>query len=338
VRPVSNPPNPWESVHAEWLGEPPQAKLQVFEENARSIVAENESPDVGFRFSVNPYRGCFHACGYCYARPTHQYLGFGAGTDFETKIVVKVNAPALLRRELSRGSLDGEALVFSGVTDCYQPLEAVYSLTRRCLEICREFRQPVGIVTKGALVRRDIEVLAALAQEAAVRVFLSIAFADDETARRLEPNVALPSQRFETLAALSSAGIPTGIGLSPIIPGINDSDVGKLLERARTAGAKRAFLTLLRLPAEVLPVFESRLEEAFPLRAKKVWSAIAQMRQGRKNDSRFGSRMEGSGPRWEAIEALFRAEKKKWGFEDGDEEAYTARFQRPGGQQSLFDL
>ena len=154
-RPVSNPPNPWETLHAEWLGEPPEAELQVFEEESRSIIAENESPDVGFRFSVNPYRGCFHSCAYCYARPTHQYLGWGAGTDFDRKIVAKVNAPSLLRRELSRRSWTGETIVFSGVTDCYQPLEAVYELTRRCLEVCLDFRNPVGVVTKGALVRRD---------------------------------------------------------------------------------------------------------------------------------------------------------------------------------------
>jgi DNA repair photolyase len=339
VRPVSNPPNPWDTVHAEWLGEPPEARLQVFEENSRSIIAENDSPDVGFRFSVNPYRGCFHACSYCYARPTHQYLGFGAGTDFETKIVVKVNAPELLRRALRRRPLDGEALVFSGVTDCYQPLEAVYSLTRRCLEVCRDFRQPVGIVTKGALVRRDLDILSALAHESDARVFLSIPFASDATARLLEPNVALPSQRFETLSILSSAGIPTGIALAPIIPGINDSDIPQLLERGRSAGASRAFMTLLRLPAEVLPVFEERLAAAFPDREKKVWSAIAQMRGGKRNESRFGARMGGVGPRWAAVEALFEAEKRRIGFRDDEEPSppRTARFERPPRQRSLFD-
>ena len=339
MRPVSNPPNPWETVHAEWLGEAPEARLQVFEEHSRSIIAENESPDVGFRFSVNPYRGCFHSCAYCYARPTHQYLGFGAGTDFETKIVVKVNAPELLRKELSRRSLDGEPLVFSGVTDCYQPLEAVYSVTRRCLEVCRDFRQSVGIVTKGALVRRDIDVLSALAREADTRVYLSIPFASDATARLLEPNVALPSQRLETLAILSSAGIPTGIALAPIIPGINDSDIPQLLARGRSAGASKAFLTLLRLPAEVLPVFEERLAAAFPDREKKVWSAISQMRGGKKNESRFGARMGGVGPRWRAVETLFEAEKRRLGFRDDEEPSppRTSRFERPPRQRSLFD-
>ena len=256
---------------------------------------------------------------------------------------MRSHAPALLRRELSRRSLEGEPLIFSGVTDCYQPLEAVYAVTRRCLEVCRDLGQPVGIVTKGALVRRDIDLLSALARDADARVFLSIAFADDETARRLEPNVALPSQRFETLALLSSAGIPTGVAIAPIIPGINDSDIPALLARARAAGAVRAFLTLLRLPGEVLPVFEERLAEAFPQREKKIWSAIGQMRGGKKNESRFGARMEGVGPRWKAIEALFETEKRRLGFREDKEEkeervpSRTARFERPGKQGSLFE-
>jgi DNA repair photolyase len=244
-RPVSNPPNPWDSLHAEWLGEPPAAELQVFEEEARSIIAENDSPDVGFRFSVNPYRGCFHACAYCYARPTHQYLGWGAGTDFDRKIVAKTNAPELLRRELARRSWRGDTLVFSGVTDCYQPLEAVYGLTRRCLETCLEFRNPVGVVTKGALVRRDADLLGALAREADATVYVSIPFADAETARAVEPNVAAPDQRLEAIAALSAAGVPTGVAVAPVIPGLTDSDIPRILARARAAGATKAFLTLL---------------------------------------------------------------------------------------------
>ena len=219
MRRVSNPPNPWHTTHAEWLGEPPEAQLEIYEEKARSIISENDSPDIGFRYSVNPYRGCFHACAYCFARPTHQYLDWGAGTDFERKIVVKVNAPELLRKELSCKSWKGDTIVFSGVTDAYQPLEAVYGITRRCLEVLLEFRNPVGIVTKGALIRRDTDLLSALAREAAARVFVSIAFADDATARKLEPGVAPPSQRFEALAALSRAGVETGIAASPVIPG-----------------------------------------------------------------------------------------------------------------------
>jgi DNA repair photolyase len=274
----------------------------------------------------------------CYARPTHQYLDWGAGTDFERKIVVKVNAPELLKKELSRRSWKGDTIVFSGVTDCYQPLEAVYGITRRCFETLLEFRNPVGVVTKGALVRRDRDLLAALGREAQARVYVSIAFADDTTARLLEPNVALPSQRFETLAALSEAGVETGIAVSPIIPGINDSDIAKLLARAREAGAKRAFLTMLRLPAEVLPVFEERLGEAFPLRAKKIWSAIEEMRGGRRNDSRFGARMAGRGPRWAAVERIFEVETRRLGLNTQDEQLpRSSTYRRPRSQPGLFD-
>jgi DNA repair photolyase len=340
TRRVSNPPNPWDSVHAEWLGEPPAAELEVFEEQARSIISENDSPDVGFRYSVNPYRGCFHACSYCYARPTHQYLGWGAGTDFERKIVVKTNAPELLRRELQRRSWNGDPIVFSGVTDCYQPIEAVYEITRRCLEVCAEFRNPVGIVTKGALVRRDIDVLSRLARESRATVYVSVPFADDAVARAMEPNVSLPSQRLETIALLSAAGIRTGVSISPVIPGLNDADIAAVLARARAAGARRAFLTLLRLPAEVLPVFEERLTEAFPDRARRIWSNLEQTRGGKRNESRFGARMEGVGPRWAAIESLFDIECRRLGIneEPHEDKPPASTFRRPGPAQGrLFD-
>ena len=339
-RPVSNPPNPWESLHAEWLGEPPEAELQVYEEDARSIIAENDSPDVGFQFSVNPYRGCFHACSYCYARPTHQYLGWGAGTDFDRKIVAKVNAPELLRRELSRRSWKGDTLVFSGVTDCYQPLEAVYELTRRCLETCLAFRNPVGVVTKGALVRRDAAILGALAREADAIVYVSIPFAGERAARALEPNVAAPDLRFETIAALSAAGVPTGVAVAPVIPGLNDSDIPSVLARAREAGAQRAFLTLLRLPAETRLVFEERIAEAFPDRASRIFSNLEQTRGGKRNESRFGARMEGVGPRWAAIETLFEVECRRLGFHrQADGTPHTSTYRKPpaGPQRGLFE-
>jgi DNA repair photolyase len=293
-------------------------------------------------FDITTGTGDFIADGVvshnCYARPTHQYLDWGAGTDFERKIVVKVNAPELLRKELARRSWKGETIVFSGVTDAWQPLEASYGITRRCLEILLEYRNPVGVVTKGALIRRDRDLLAALAREAQARVWVSIGFDDDRTARLIEPNVALPSQRFETLAVLSEAGIETGIALSPVIPGINDSEIPKLLLRARRAGARYAFLTMLRLPAEVLPVFEERLAEAFPLRAKKIWSAIEEMRGGRRNDSRFGARMAGRGPRWDAVERVFAVEARRLGIEtNADGDLRSSTYRRPARQRGLFD-
>ena len=298
VRRVSNPPNPWASTWVEYLGEPPAAELEVFEEEARSILAENDSPDVGFRFSVNPYRGCFHACGYCYARPTHQYLGFGAGTDFDRKIVVKRNAPERLRRELARPGWRGDPIVFSGVTDCYQPLEAVYGLTRRCLEVCRRFGNPVGVVTKGALIRRDLGLLAAMARETEVTVYLSVPFLDDRIARLLEPNASVPSQRF----------------------------------------ARKAFLTLLRLPAQTLPVFEERLAEALPARAAKIWSTLEAARRGRRHDGRSCARMRGEGPRWEVIETLFDVTCRRLDMNRGEEKAQRrGTAPRRRAQRGLFE-
>ena len=314
MRPVANPPNPWLTSHVEWLEAPPEAKLEVYEEEAKSIVAENQSPDVGFRFSVNPYRGCLHACAYCYARPGHQYLGYGAGTDFERRIVAKVNAPELLRRHLAKRSWRGDTIVFSGVTDCYQPLEACYELTRRCLEVCREHRNPVALVTKGILVCRDRELLAELARVASARVYVSIPFADDELARRIEPGAAPPSRRFAALRALHEAGVPVGVAVAPLIPGLTDSHVPAILEQARAAGADRAFLTLLRLPAEVLPVFTERLRAEVPERFERVLSNLREMRQGRLDESRFGVRMTGSGARWAMIERMFELHCRRLGF------------------------
>lgn len=358
MRPISNPPNPWARVHVErehpgawdpdWVGEPPSDPLQVYEEEARSLIVENDSPDVGFRFGVNPYRGCQHACAYCYARPSHQHLGFGAGTDFERRIVVKVNAPEVLRRELARPSWQGDELAFSGNTDCYQPLEASYRLTRRCLEACRDARNPVGIITKGVLVQRDVALLAELHARAGVRVHVSIPFADPVVSRALEPGPASSDRRFAAMKALADAGIPVGLSLAPVIPGLNDADLPELLERARDAGARSAFLTLLRLPAEVLPVFFERLEAALPTRVGKVRSQLLDVRGGALNDARFGHRMEGAGPRWKAIVDLFTLHARRLGLETGEPPAGRSPFRRPAtgprvprdvaaGQGLLFD-
>lgn len=322
-RAVSNPPNPWESQHVDWLGEPPPAQLTVYEEQARSILSHNDSPDLPFRWSLNPYRGCQHACAYCYARPTHQYLGYGAGTDFDTRIVVKVNAAKVLERELSRRGWKHESITFSGVTDCYQPLEASYGVTRACLEVCAEHRQPVAVITKSALIRRDIDVLQRIARHAPVRVFLSIPFADDAEstarARAMEPWGAAPAMRFATLDALSRAGLETGVAIAPLIPGLNDADVPRILTRARESGARRAFTTLLRLAPEVRPVFEARLTEAFPLRAAKVLSQMDELRPEGFAGMQFGRRFEGVGPRWDAMNRLFALHCARLGLEYGPE-------------------
>ena len=331
MRPVSNPPNPWLSTQVEYLDEPPPAELAVYEETAKSALSENESPDVGFRWSVNPYRGCQHACAYCYARPTHQYLGFGAGTDFERRIVVKRNVHELLARELGSASWKRERVVFSGNTDCYQPLEASYELTRRCLEVCRARHTPVGVITKGTLVRRDLALLAELARGPGAGVHVSIPFLDERTGRAVEPGAPSPRKRFETLRLLSEAGIETGVAISPLVPGLNESDVAGILEQAREAGATRAFLTLVRLPAEVLPVFRERLAAGFPEQVRKVESGIREMKLGAWNRSDFGQRMHGSGPRWEAIRGLFEIQCRRLGLNRERERAPAAV------QGELFD-
>ena len=314
IRPASNPPNPWAATRVEWIGEPPPARLEVFEEEAKSVLSENDSPDLNFRYSVNPYRGCVHGCAYCYARPTHQYLGYGAGTDFDRKIVVKVNAPELLRREISRPGWERDTINFSGVTDCYQALEASYRLTRGCLEVTSEAGVPIGVITKSALVRRDLDLLGDMARRGLARAFVSIPFLDDAVGRRIEPWASSVADRFETLRLLRAAGVPAGIGIAPVIPGLNDTHIPGLLERARDAGATSAFIILLRLPAEVLPVFEERLAEAFPDRRQKVWGAIREARGGKVTESRFGKRFHGEGPRWKAIEDLFQIHCRRLGL------------------------
>jgi DNA repair photolyase len=340
-RPIDNPPNPWSSTHVEWLEAPPNATLSIYEEEARSVLSENDSPDIPFRWSVNPYRGCLHACAYCYARPSHQYLGFGAGTDFDRKIVVKTNAPEVLRKELMRPSWEGDSIMFSGNTDCYQPLEASYGVTRGCLEVCLDFQNPVSIVTKSALIRRDVDTLAALARRASATVMLSIAFTDDEAAHRMEPYASRPSNRFEVMKMLSDAGVTTGVLVAPVIPGLNETCIPELLARAREAGATHAAMGMLRLPAEVLPVFDGRLAEAFPERAQKVRAGIREVRGGKMNESAFGARFTGKGARWGAIEALFELHARKFGFRDehATRDAPPAKtFRRPSKQQTLFDV
>jgi len=338
-RPIDNPPNPWSSTEVEWLEEPPVATLSFYEEEARSILSENDSPDIPFRYSLNPYRGCIHACAYCYARPSHQYLGWGAGTDFDRKIVVKKNAAELLRKAFDRPSWQGDTIVFSGNTDCYQAAEANYQLTRRCLEVCLEYQNPVSIITKSALIRRDTELLAELAKRASIKVYVSVAFARDETARLMEPYASRPSLRFEAMRRLAEAGVPVGAMVAPIIPGLNDPDIPVLLARAKDAGAESVGMTLLRLPNEVAPVFQKRLEEAFPERAGKVQNALLELRGGKVNSSEFGARMRGRGPRWDAISALFDLHVKKLGLnQELPEGAGASTFRRPTKQGRLFDF
>src|SRR6266542_2162703 len=259
MRYVANPPNPWLTHSIEWLGEPPQAKIEVFEETeTRSIISTNDSPDVAFDHSVNCYRGCIHGCTYFFSRPTHEYLGYGASNDFERKIVAKVRAAELLRSELMKPSWKGDEIVFSFTSDPYIPLEANYKLTRRCLEICAEFRNPIGVITKSALIRRDTDVLQQLTKDARLAVFFTVPFIDREVARAVEPYAPLPEARFHAMADLAAAGITVGIGIAPVIPGLSN-ELPVLLKRAKEAGATLAFINMLRLPGSVAPYFEERL-------------------------------------------------------------------------------
>ena len=327
---IWNPPNPYLTEHRELIGEPPVAELDVDEDQSKTILSHNDSPDIGFRWSVNPYRGCVHACAYCYARPTHEYFGFGAGTDFERKIFVKRRAPALLEQAFRRRSWNGEQVVFSGVTDCYQPLEAAWRLTRGCLEICRNFRNPVAVITKSALIRRDADVLAALAREARASVAISIAFLDEEIARRMDPGAPMIRKRFDTMRLLADAGIPVGIGVAPVIPGLNDSDIPGLLREARRCGASFAFKTLLRLPGSVREVFFHRLRETLPLRAGKIEHRLRETRDGALYDNRFGHRHHGTGEYWDVIEQQWQLWARRLGFdEDGARTPPPSTFRRP---------
>jgi len=474
LRPVSNPPNPWLSSAVEYFGEDePMARLEVFEDHTRQIISENDSPDIGFRYSINPYRGCMHACAYClsgdteiamgdgttrplrdlrvgdivygterrggcrrylrtpvlakwatvrsayrvrledgteliasgdhrfltahgwkhvsgseqgaerrphltlndklmgfggvapaapealeglavksdaplevtaveslgfqtpmfdittgtgdfiangvvshncYARPGHEYLSFGAGTDFDRKIVVKPRAHELLREAFDKPSWKGELIVYSGVTDCYQPLEASYQLTRRCLEVCAEYRNPVGIITKAPLIERDLDVLQALAKVTRVGVTISIPLWDPEHARAVEPYVATPQRRIKTIARLAEAGIDVGVNVAPMIPGLGDEDIAEILTAAAASGARRAGFVFLRLPGPVATVFEQRIREVLPLRAERILSRVRDARGGKLYDPRFGKRQHGEGPYAESARALFDATCRRLGM------------------------
>lgn len=311
---VDNPPNPWSSTHVEWLGEPPEQPLEVYFDRTRDILSTNNSPDIPFRYSVNPYRGCFHGCAYCYARPTHEYLSFGAGTDFDRRIVVKPEAATLLRQAFDKRSWAGELVVFSGNTDCYQPVEASFRLTRACLEVCRDYRNPVGIITKSPLVERDLDVLKDLARDARLTVTVSIPFSDAAHARAMEPAVPPPARRLETIKRLADAGIPVGVNVAPVIPGLSDAQMVEVLERAQAAGATWAGTILLRLPGPVAEVFEQRLRAALPDRAERVLARVRETRGGALNQAAFGTRMSGEGEYARTIAALFKQTCKRLGL------------------------
>jgi len=342
---ASNPANRFERLHLEpdaealagsGTGDAP-VPTEYFRDGARSVISRNDSPDIPFDASLNPYRGCEHGCIYCYARPYHEYLGLSAGLDFETRIFVKEDAPELLRRELASRSWVPQALALSGVTDPYQPVERRLQLTRRCLAVLASCRHPVGVVTKSPLVTRDVDLLRELASVGAAQVSVSIPTADEALRRVMEPRAATAEARFTALARLREAGIPAGVLVSPVIPGLTDHEVPRVLRLAADAGASFAGYTLVRLPHAVGPLFDAWLARHFPDRRERVLSRVRDVRGGRLHDARFGVRMRGTGILAEFTAELFRTTRGRAGIAEASPPLSAAAFRRPGSQPGLFD-
>lgn len=344
------PDNPYLPVHveadfehvaddAEYLAELGRPPTEYIADESQSIVAENDSPDVGFRYSVNPYRGCSHGCSYCYARPGHEYLGLSAGLDFESKIFVKHRAAELLREFLARPNWRPETIAFSGVTDCYQPAERQFFITRACVAVAAECHQPIGIITKNALVVRDLDLLARLAAHRAVRVSLSITTLDATLARVMEPRTSLPAARLRAIRDLTQAGIPTNVMVAPVIPGLTDSEMPAILSAAREAGAATAGYVLLKLSSTVKPVFLDWLERSYPDKSARVQTFIRSTRGGKLNDTQFGRRQVGTGSIAELIADTFRIWRAKLGYADDRPPLNAEDFCPPSpttGQLRLF--
>jgi len=345
-----NPPNRFGGPHheidfeylehdTEYLESLQKPATEYIPDRTKSIVAENDSPDVGFRYSINPYRGCSHGCSYCYARQTHEFLGYNAGLEFETKILVKEDAPELFREFLTRKNWLPEPIALSGVTDCYQPAERQFKLTRRCLEVAAEFKQPTIIITKNALVLRDLDLLRELASKRLVHVNISVTTLDAELARSMEPRTSSPAARLRAMRVLADAGIPVRVLMAPIIPGLNESEIPTVLAASRDSGAAGAEYILLRLPLTVGPVFWEWLERTYPNRFQRVRRRIQQVRAGKFNDSEFGTRMSGTGELSRRIADLFCLFRKRHGLDGNLPLLDCSLFRSPqprAGQLHLF--
>jgi DNA repair photolyase len=323
-------------------GDPPALKTHVTEERVKSIISRNNSPDISFSQSINPYFGCECGCPYCYARPSHAYRNLSPGIDWETRLTAKVNAAEVLCEELSKPGYRCEMIAIGANTDPYQPIETGYQITRQILQVCAEFNQPVGIVTKRALVERDIDILAPMAKKNLVSVFISCNNLDHDIARYIEPRASAPTRRLQAMRALSDAGIPVGVLVAPVIPFLTDHMIEPVLEAAWEHGARKAGYTLMRLPWEVKDVFKEMLERNFPLKAKHVMSRVHAMRDGRDNDPNFGSRMTGQGELARLLELRFEKACARLGFNAGRDRNRmldTTQFRAPrsDGQMALFD-
>ncbi|HYO08396.1 MAG TPA: PA0069 family radical SAM protein [Tepidisphaeraceae bacterium] len=340
-----NPPNRFEPIDVVPdpdcdldPSEQPAPTTVYLRDASRSIIASNDSPDVMIEASINPYRGCEHGCIYCFARPTHEYFGLSAGLDFETRIFVKERAPELLRAELMSRRWDVRAISISGVTDCYQPVERKLQITRRCLQVLAEFGNPCGIITKNHLITRDVDVLRELAGRDLVGTILSVTTLDADLHRVLEPRASTPARRLAAIEALANAGVPVGVMVAPVIPGLTDVEMPAILRAAADAGASFAGYVPLRLPFALSAMFEDWLEKHFPQRKQKVLNQIRQIRGGKLNDGNFGSRMRGEGPLAEQLGTMFEMAKKRAGITGAFPELSKSHFRRPPRENEQMGL
>jgi DNA repair photolyase len=328
-----NTPNRFEKTHLEPLEidrqneeDAPQLKTAFYPDLSQSILAKNDSPDLDFEFSINPYRGCEHGCIYCYARPSHEYLGFSAGLDFETKIMVKLDAATLLEETLRKNNWKPQMVAFSGNTDCYQPVERKLQLTRLCLEVFLKYRNPVGLITKNALVLRDVDIFQEMARLNLIHIMISITSLDPDLIRKMEPRTSTPTNRLNTIEELAKHGIPVGVNAAPIIPGLTDEELPSILKAAADHGATSAGYILLRLPGAVKPLFLEWLQRTLPERAAKILNRIKDTRQGELSNSDFGKRMRGEGEIAEAIRNLFHLHARKYRLDKRWSGLSTAHF------------
>ncbi len=339
-----NPPNRFEEVElipvddesrffpGEDIGER-RVETRFFDDTSKTALAKNDSPDVGFTYSINPYRGCEHGCIYCYARPSHEFLGFSSGLDFETKIMVKRDAPELLRAAFLKKRWEPQVVAMSGNTDCYQPVERKLAITRRCLEVFLEYRNPVGIVTKNFLITRDLDILAELARLDLVSVAVSITSLNQDLTKKMEPRTSAPAKKLEAIEMLAKNSIPVGVLVAPVIPGLTDEEIPSILREVSARGAAFAGLQMLRLPYAVKDLFVDWIRREFPDRETRILSRIKDVRHGKLNSSDFKDRMRGSGETAKAIHQLFYASCKKYGLGNGKFELATDKFRRPTGSQ-----
>ena len=321
------------------LAELPRLRTEVFTETPKSIISRNKSPDISFDRSINPYRGCEHGCVYCYARPSHAYMGLSPGLDFESKLFIKPNAAALLREELTATNYQAQTLALGANTDPYQPIERDYRITRSVIEVLSEFNHPFGIVTKSATVLRDIDLLKPMAEKGLVKVAISVTTLDGKLAREMEPRASTPMKRLAALEILAKAGIPTVVMMGPIIPGLNDAEIENILKAARNSGVREAGYTMLRLPLEVKDIFKDWLEKTYPDKAQRVMALVKSTRGGNDNDPNFGSRMTGQGPYAWTIGRRFQLACQRLGLNENRVKLRTDLFNRPvqkGEQMALF--